>query len=75
MDTCTIRMSIALNGARVNVVGWLKIKAGVLEGMRVEPSQAALSRWLKGKLGQPEIFGSPDQARRKIGNRTGVVSF
>lgn len=74
-DTCAIRMSIALNGANEPVSGWLKIKAGQLAGRRVEPSQAALSRWLKGKWGQPEIFKTPDEARRKIGNRTGVVSF
>lgn len=74
-DTCAIRMSIALNGAKVDVNGWLKIKAGELVGKRVEPSQAGLSRWLKGKWGPPEIFRTTDDARRGIGNRTGVVSF
>ena len=74
-DTCAIRMSIALNGAGVNVTGWLKIKAGKLAGKRVEPAQAALSRWLRKKWGQPDIFQTADEARRRIGNRTGVVSF
>lgn len=75
MDTCAIRMSIALNGANVSVLGDLKIKAGKLKGRRVEPRQAALSRWLKQRWGAPEVFRTPDEARRQIGNRTGVVSF
>lgn len=74
-DTCAIRMSIALNGASTPVSGWLKIKAGKLEGRRVEPSQAALLRWLKATWGKPEVFTTPDEARVEIGNRTGVVSF
>lgn len=74
-DTCAIRMSIALNGAGFPVPGWLQIKSGSLTGKRVEPSQAKLSRWLKEKWGQPEVFKTEDEARGRIGNRTGVVSF
>jgi hypothetical protein len=74
-DTCAIRMSVALNGAGVPVVGWLRIKAGPLKGKSVEPSQAKLSRWLKEQWGDPEVYRSVDEARRGIANRTGVVSF
>lgn len=74
-DTCAIRMSVALSAAGVALTGWLKVKSGPLKGKSIEPSQAKLSRWLKGRWGQPEVFRSKDDARLGIGNRTGVVSF
>ena len=57
------------------VTGWLKIKAGPLKGKSVEPAHAKLSKWLKQQWGQSELFKNEDDARRGVGNRTGVVSF
>ena len=74
-DTCAIRMSVALNTAGVPITGWLRVKAGPLKGKSIEPSQAKLSRWLKERWGQPELFKSEDAAQRGIGNQSGVVSF
>lgn len=74
-DTYAIRMSVALSAAGMALTGWLKVKAGPLKGKSIGPSQAKLSRWLKGKCGQPEVFRTGDDARLGIGNRTGVVSF
>jgi hypothetical protein len=74
-DTCAIRMSVSLVAVGEPLTGWLKIKAGPLKGKSVEPSQAKLSRWLKERWGQPEVFSSKDEARGGIGARTGVASF
>ncbi|UOD32992.1 hypothetical protein INH39_15960 [Massilia violaceinigra] len=74
-NTCAVRVSVALNSAGVPVAGWLKIKDGPLKGKNVEPSQAKLSKWLKRKWGQPEVFRNDKYVMSGVGNRTGVISF
>ncbi|UOD27818.1 hypothetical protein INH39_20275 [Massilia violaceinigra] len=74
-DTCAIRMSVGLAGAKVIVPGPLTIKNGPLAGKSVEPSQAKLSRFLKRHWGAPEVYKSDKAARDGIANRSGVISF
>jgi hypothetical protein len=75
-DTCAIRMSIALLGARVTISGAnMKIKAGPLKGRRIQTGQGRLSQALKQLWGQPEVYHGETAANDGIGSRSGVVSF
>lgn len=75
-DTCAIRMSVALLGAKMPLPGArMAIKAGDLKGKRIEPGQAKLSGILKREWGKPEVYRDEAAARAGIGTRMGVVSF
>jgi hypothetical protein len=75
-DTCAIRMSVGLLGAKVPLPGArMLVKAGELKGKRIEPGQAKLSGILKRAWGKPEVYQNETEARDGIGLRTGVVSF
>lgn len=74
-NTCAIRMSVALAGARVPIPGRLFIKQGALKGRGVEPGQANLSWILRKQWGAPEVYHSEAEARKRIGVRRGVISF
>lgn len=75
-DTCAIRMSIALGGAGVALPGArMRVNAGPRKGLRIEPGQAKLSRILRSRWGEPEVYRAPESFAEKIGERKGVVSF
>ena len=75
-DTCAIRMSTALLRAGVRLPGArMKANAGRLKGKRIEPGQGKLSRILKQIWGKPEVYRGEQEARKGIGNRSGIASF
>jgi hypothetical protein len=76
LDTCAIRMSMALLGAGVALPSARMVASdGTLKGKRIEPGQARLSGILKRIWGAPEVFMGERGAHAGIGARTGVVSF
>lgn len=76
LDTCAIRMSMALLGAGVTLPGARMVaNEGALKGKRIEPGQARLSGILKRIWGNPEVFRGTESGRAGIGARSGVVSF
>lgn len=76
LDTCAIRMSMALLGAGVTLPGACMVaNDGTLKGKRIEPGQARLSGILKRIWGNPEVFMDARSAQANIGPRSGVVSF
>ncbi len=76
VNTCAIRMSLALLHSKVPVVGRLKIKQGDLIGKLVEPGQNTLSDWLVQRHGEPERYQTFDvNWRGKLLGKRGIVSF
>lgn len=53
VNTCAVRMSLALLKSGVSFVGRLKVKEGPFNGEKVEPGAKLLADQLK----QPHIFG------------------
>jgi hypothetical protein len=75
LNTCAIRLSLALLGAGFPNPGMWPIKAGKYKGRMIETKQRKLSAFLVRQLGQPEKFKSGQDAEGKIGARRGIVSF
>ena len=75
LNTCAIRLSLALLGAGFPNPGDWAIKAGKYKGRKIEIRQRKLSHWLVGQLGQPEKYESGREAETAIGARRGIVSF
>lgn len=75
LNTCAIRLSLALLGAGFPNPGVWPIKAGKYKGRMIETKQRKLSAFLVRQLGQPEKFKSGQYAEGKIGARRGIVSF
>lgn len=76
VNTCAIRMSLALLHSNVPVVGRLKIKQGELKGKLVEPGQNTLSDWLVNRHDEPERYkGTDANLHAKLTGRRGIVSF
>lgn len=76
VNTCAIRMSLALIKSGLTIPGRMRIKSGRNKGARIEPGQAKLSNILARPvyLGDPEKFKRLD-AQDGIGVRSGIVSF
>lgn len=76
VNTCAIRVSLALIKAGTNVRGRMAIKKGSFKGKTIEPGQAKLSFMLSetAYLGKPEKFKA-SEAEDAIGERKGVVAF
>lgn len=76
MNTCAIRMSVALLRCGVALPGRMRIKEGPHKGMLIEPGQGKLSAILARKafLGTPEKYDRASAAK-SIGTRSGIVSF
>lgn len=72
LNTCAIRLSLGLLGARVPIRGRMRIKKGEFAGKLIEPGQRLLSEWLKGYWGQPEVYDAKTVGYVK--NRSGVIS-
>ena len=77
VNTCAVRVSIALLSVGYNFPGRMRIKAGPLKGRMIEPGHAALSKILArpSQLDKPEIFKSQAAALQGVGRRQGIVSF
>lgn len=74
-NTCAIRLSLALLGAGFPNPGTYPVKAGKFKGRSIETRQRKLSNWLVRQIEQPEKFKSGEEAKAKIGNRNGIISF
>ena len=75
LNTCAIRLSLALLGAGYPNPGVWPIKAGKYKDRMIETRQRKLSNWLVRQVGQPEKFKGGVDAEAKIGARRGIVSF
>lgn len=77
-NTCAIRVSYAL--ARVGLPltkGGLRIQAGIHKGKRLEPGMKNLANYLArpDRWGEPEKYIGEEEARKRIGQRKGLVAF
>lgn len=75
LNTCAIRMSLALLGAGFPNPGTYAVRAGKYKGRMIETRQRLLSKFLERQLGQPEKYESGHQAEEGVGMRHGIVSF
>lgn len=76
VNTCAVRMSLALLQSGVPFVGRLKIKDGPFKGKMIEPGAKLLADQLK----KPHIFGyptliDPKKATQLLSGKKGVVLF
>jgi hypothetical protein len=75
-NTCATRVSLALLAAGIAPApGNLTVLAGKFARQRIETNQKALSKFLKQRLGLPEVYKSGYEAWQKIRPRRGIVSF
>ncbi|MGR7045756.1 T6SS effector amidase Tae4 family protein [Klebsiella aerogenes] len=77
MNTCAVRMSLALLKCNVSFSGRLPIKAGAYKGKKIEPGAKLLADQLyKNNLfGKAEIYQEIRQAAESLRNRKGVIFF
>lgn len=76
VDTCAMRVSVALVKSGVSLIGArMKGTGGLVKGKTIEPGHAKLSHILRRIWGKPEIYSSETAARDGIDKRSGVVSF
>lgn len=76
VNTCAVRMSVALIKSDVNFVGRIKIKEGPYKGKMIEPG----AKLLADQLARPTAFGRPDllppaNAVSLLSGRKGVILF
>lgn len=76
INTCAVRMSLALIKAGVHFIGRLKIKDGPHRGKTIEPG----AKLLADQLARPAVFGRPDvfaprDAIARLGGKKGVILF
>ena len=76
VNTCAIRMSLALIKSGMNFSGRLKIKDGPYKGRMIEPG----AKLLADQLAKPQLFGrpeliSPSNAVVRLSGKKGVVLF
>jgi hypothetical protein len=76
VNTCAVRVSLALIRCGVSLRGRFAIKKGKYKGKLIEPGQAKLAKMLAepGYLGSPEKFARAD-AVQSIGSRRGIIAF
>jgi len=77
VNTCAVRMSLALLGTGTPFMGRLSIKAGKHKGKRFEPGAKLLADQLvtRTALGAPEIFTDAASATTGLSKKRGVVFF
>ncbi len=76
VNTCAVRMSLALTKSGMNFSGRLKIKDGPNKGRMIEPG----AKLLADQLAKPQLFGrpeliSPSNAVVRLSGKKGVVLF
>lgn len=76
VNTCAVRMSLALIQTGVQFSGRLKIKAGPYKGRMIEPGAKLLADELAKPqlLGRPELFSSSN-AVASLSGKKGIVLF
>lgn len=77
LNTCAVRMSLALLSAQVPFWGRLVVKAGKYQGKQIEPGAKRLADQLckPQAFGTPEVFTDPDKALDALKRQRGVVFF
>lgn len=76
VNTCAVRMSLALIKSGVDLIGRMKIKDGAHKGKTLEPG----AKLLADQLALPDVFGRPNvlaprDAMAKLSGKKGVVLF
>ena len=76
VNTCAVRMSLALIKSGTDFVGRLKIKEGPHKGRTIEPG----AKLLADQLARPVVFGRPDvfappSAVSRLSGKKGVILF
>lgn len=76
VNTCAVRMSLALIKSGVHFIGRMKIKEGPYKGKMIEPG----AKLLADQLARPTAFGRPDlispaNAISRLSGRKGVILF
>lgn len=76
VNTCAVRMSLALIKAGVYFMGRLRIKQGPHKGKMIEPG----AKLLADQLVNPTVFGRPDiftptDATRRLSGKKGIIFF
>lgn len=76
LNTCAVRMSLALIKSGVDFIGRLKIKEGPYKGKMIEPG----AKLLADQLARPAVFGRPDvfaprDAMSKLSGKKGMILF
>lgn len=76
VNTCAVRMSLALIKSGVQFVGRMKIKEGPYKGKMVEPG----AKLLADQLARPTVFGRPDlippaNAVPRLSGKKGLILF
>lgn len=76
LNTCAVRMSLALLKSGVDFVGRLKIKDGPYKGKTFEPG----AKLLADQLARPAVFGRPDvfvpsNALARLNGKKGMILF
>ena len=78
INTCAIRISLALIKSGIKLKGRMAINKGPFKGALIEPGQAKLAHM----LASPSLLGAPEKFARDeaidgigIGNRKGIVAF
>lgn len=76
VNTCAVRMSLALLKSGVSIKGRLPIKSGHLKGKYVEPGAKLLADLLAapGLFGRPKIY-TPENFIKSVNGKKGVVLF
>lgn len=77
INTCAVRLSLALLKCDVSFQGRLLIKSGPYKGKRIEPGAKLLADQLykENVFGSAEIYTDIRQAGERLRNRKGVVFF
>ena len=76
VNTCAVRMSLALIKSDVDFIGRLKIKDGPHKGKTFEPG----AKLLADQLARPGVFGRPDiiapsDAMSRLSGKKGLILF
>ncbi|NSL57089.1 T6SS effector amidase Tae4 family protein [Uliginosibacterium aquaticum] len=77
INTCAVRMSLALLDSGVAFTGRLPIKTGKHKGKRIESGAKLLADQLalRSLLGKPQVFSDPGKAADELARRRGIVFF
>ena len=76
VNTCAVRMSLALIKSGVDFIGRMKIKEGPYKGKMIEPG----AKLLADQLARPTAFGRPDlippaNAASRLSGKKGLILF
>ena len=76
VNTCAVRMSLALIKAGVDCAGRLRIKDGAYRGRTIEPGAKLLADQLArpGAFGKPNVL-APRDAMARLSGKKGVILF